>query len=83
MPENFARPFLMVYKGDGIYLLLCQRPICKTGSNDVHFKGSCLMSFEPIFKRCKQIKLELFTDSSVQLFETRQFHVSCNGMQGT
>ena len=22
------------------------RPICKTGSNDVYFKGSCLMSFD-------------------------------------
>ena len=24
----------------------CQRPICKTGSNDGYFKGSCLMSLE-------------------------------------
>ena len=37
----------------GPSLLLCQRPICKTGSNDVYFKGPCVMSFERIFKRCK------------------------------
>ena len=28
-------------------------PNFKTGSNDVYFKGSCLMSFEGIFKRRK------------------------------
>ena len=44
---------LMVYKRDWVYLLLCQRPICETGSNNIYIKGSCLMSFERIFKRCK------------------------------
>ena len=95
----------MVFKIEWVYLLLCRRPIWKTGSNDVYFKGSCLMSHE-FFKRCKYMYLELsshprslimityinsviyflakiFTDSSVQLFETRRFHVSCNAMQGT
>ena len=47
-----SEPLLMVYKIEWVYLLLCQGPICKTGSNDVYFKGSCLMSFERIFKRC-------------------------------
>ena len=32
---------------------------CKTGSNDVYFKGSCLMSFERIFKRCKYFQTPL------------------------
>ena len=50
-----TKTFLMVYKIDWVYLLLCRRPICNTGSNDFHFKGSCLMSFERIFKRCKDV----------------------------
>ena len=54
-----SEPLLMVYKIEWVYLLLCQGPICKTGSNDVYFKGSCLMSFERIFKRCKYTLLEL------------------------
>ena len=76
----------------------------RTASNslNVYFKGSCLMSFERVFKRCKYMSLELsshprslimiatiiyclakiFTDSSDQLFETRQFHVSCNAILG-
>ena len=49
----FTEPLLMVYKIDWIYLLLCQRPIGKTRSKDVYFKGLCLMSFERILKRCK------------------------------
>ena len=55
-----TKPLLMVYEIEWVYLLLCQRPICKTGSNDVYFKGSwCPMRFERIFKRCKYMWLEL------------------------
>ena len=55
-----TKPLLMVYEIERVYLLLCQRPICKTGSNDVYFKGSwCPMRFERIFKRCKYMRLEL------------------------
>ena len=50
-----TEPLLMVYKVDWVYLFLCQRPICKTGSKDVYFKGSCLMSFERILKHCGAI----------------------------
>ena len=50
-----TEPLLMVYKIDWVYLLLCQCPICKTGSKDVYFKGSCLMSFEWILKHCGAI----------------------------
>ena len=32
---------------NGVYSLLCQRPTCKTGSNDAYFKR--------IFKRCKNM----------------------------
>ena len=32
---------------NGVYSLLCQRPTCKTGSDDVYFKR--------IFKRCKNM----------------------------
>ena len=34
-----TKPLLMVYKIEWVYLLLCQRPICKTGGNDVYFKA--------------------------------------------
>ena len=45
----------MVYKIDWVYLLLCQCPICETGSKDVYFMGSCLMSFERTLKHCGAI----------------------------
>ena len=49
----YTEPLLMVYKVECVYLLFCKRPIFKTGSNDVYFKSSCLMSLEWIFKRCR------------------------------
>ena len=57
-----------------------------------YFNGSCLMTFERIFKHVVGTIIassltsiiyclaKIFTDSSVQLFETRRFQVSCNAM---
>ena len=54
-----TEPLLMVYKIDWVYLLLFQRSIYKTGSDDVFFNCSCFVSFERIFKCCKYMQLEL------------------------